>query len=159
MKKFLSSAVVSVCLLLFAAPALSKDIYSHVVLNLPFDLRTNGQWVKVIDNPKDWADFYESLRPALADYVPGYFSAPEIDFNNFVIVAGGLGYRNSGGDRLSIESVIDAGDRVYVSALAVSAGAGCAVTMAVTYPTVAIMIRKADKPISVFLGKAVSDCK
>lgn len=133
--------------------------YSHVVLNLPFDKISEEPWSKVIDTQEEWSDFYLNLIEENApDSVVSYI-LPEIDFEAFRVVAGGIGVRTSGGHSVSISKVVETTDTVYIEVLVIKPGINCLVTANITYPSAAILIRKSDKQISFSSTELTQDCQ
>ncbi|MCB0173117.1 MAG: protease complex subunit PrcB family protein [Nitrosomonas sp.] len=122
--------------------------YSHVVLDLPFDHISEEPWSKIIDNQEEWADFYLNLIEENAPDSVASYILPEIDFETFRVVTGGIGVRTSGGHSVSISKVVETTDAVYIEVLVIKPDGNCLVTANITYPSAAIMIRKSDKPIS-----------
>lgn len=134
-------------------------IYSHVVLDLPFDHISEEPWSKIIDNQEEWTDLYLGLIEENApDFVASYI-LPEIDFESFRVVAGGIGVRTSGGHSVSISKVVETTDTVYIEVLVIKPGINCLVTANITYPSAAILIRKSDKQISFSSTELTQDCQ
>lgn len=138
--------------------ALASDIYSHIVLELPYELRSDEPWVRIINTQEDLEQFYNEL---IADnfVIPSEAEpAPEIDFVNFQMIAGGLGSRSHGGYRLLIEKVFVLENEILINVLSIIPGDHCATIAAITYPSVAFLIRKTDKPIRFSVSELTGDC-
>jgi hypothetical protein len=138
------------CLLLGAVPAYAADAFSFALLNIPAR-EVQKSWVQVIKTQEEWATFYGSLVPVRP--------VPVIDFENYQIVAGGLGMvGNTAGPRLVVERVDELTNQILVSVLIVTPIPGCLGLDAVHYPTTAIVIRKTDKPVQIHSSSATTDC-
>jgi|CXWL01.1.fsa_nt_gi hypothetical protein len=73
--------------------------------------------------------------------------------------AGGLGIRFSGGFTVSVESVHEFENEIFIQILEILPGARCAATENITYPsTTAILIKKTNKPFKGSILKATYDC-
>ncbi len=161
MKNLVFCGLFLIAMILPGAASMAHEltkIYSHVVLNLPFDKISDESWNKVIDTQEEWSDFYlnlieENTFDSAASNVP-----PKIDFKAFRIITGGIGIRPSGGYSVSINKVIESNDAVYIDALVIKPGDNCLVTAQITYPSITIMIRKSDKPISFFARELTQEC-
>lgn len=135
----------------------SYEIFSHIVLNLPSEAKNETPWNKVITTTRDWDMFYSELLWDGSE--PAYlYTAPVIDFDTYQLVAGGLGMQNSGGFSLSVQKVIEYSDSVLIDVLVIKPGENCSVTMAITYPTVAVLIKKTSKPLQFSLTNLTTDC-
>jgi len=155
MKKLLATIVLLTAIVI---PAQATDGFSHTLVTLPSDPHIEKPWFKVIDNQADWeAHFYASTATITyaADTAP---VAPVLDFENYQVISGGLGMRSSGGYYLAIESVKQVGNNMYIHVLNVRPGSNCLVTMALTYPSVTIVVKKADKPIRVSVSELIQQC-
>lgn len=149
--------------ILFAvcSTAFAADIYSHIVLKLPYEPRNDAPWVKIIQSQEEWEFFYEQLMIDNTNPSnPEIEAAPVIDFLNFQMIAGGLGMRNYlGSSKLLVERIRESDDEVIVSALEVRQSGGCLGFTALSYPSVAILIRKTDKPVTVTLSTVLDECE
>ena len=159
MKTKLVNIFVALSLLLaISTPAFSWDFFSYTELHFP-DVMKDEPWLEVIDNHEDWEAFYLGVAPLFTDLAPELQIVPEIDFDNFTVIAGGLGIRPSRASRLSVESVINAGDTVFVNLLWVVAGQYCASPASTEYPTTVMLIRKSDKQLTFHLDEVVHECE
>ena len=154
-------------LLLFAVLMLStasraqetSHVFSHVVLKLPFDYKSEEPWSKIINTPEEWVNFYsELLDENAADNTVISYVIPEIDFEAFRVVTGGIGFRPRGGHSATISEVIEMSDAVYIQVLVIKPGINCFVTANITYPSATILIRKSDKPIRFFTSELTQEC-
>ncbi|MEQ1637352.1 MAG: protease complex subunit PrcB family protein [Methylococcales bacterium] len=137
--------------------ACAADQFSHTVLKLPYEPQNSSPWGKVINTWAEWSAFYGELLDANQP-TPFSIALPEIDFDQYTLVAGGVGVKSSGGYVVSVASVDEVEDSVYIHVLNVSPGAGCPVTLMVKYPSTAILIKKATKPIRFFVTNVTSEC-
>lgn len=158
MRNIYKFMVLIVCLQFAAMPAAAEEFFTHAVLNLPFEVYVDGTWVSVFESQEDWDLFYNEHVP---DYIDESFELrypPEFDFENYMVIAGGLGV-DVFGDRLSIEKVIATSSTVYIIALVVSKGVGCGTLAVVRWPTIAILIPKPEGEIEFFRSDVRSaDC-
>jgi hypothetical protein len=160
MLKHVLNAIISSALFMFTACsiAFAADIYSHIVLKLPYELRKDEPWIKVIQTQEELESFYYQLvidslvLPAEAEPVP------IIDFHNFQMIAGGLGVRYYIGDRLLIEGVHEMDDVVILQVLEVRKTGICLVLPALSYPSATILIKRTDKPIRISVSTVLDEC-
>ena len=139
-------------------PAQANDSFSHTILNLPGDPQIKKPWFKIINNQADWEEhFYASA--ASITYPTGMAPvAPVLDFENYQVLSGSLGMRSSGGYYLAIENVKQFEKAMYIHVLDVRPGSNCAVTMALTYPSITTLVKKMDKPIQFSVSELVHQC-
>ncbi|GAB6042078.1 protease complex subunit PrcB family protein [Endothiovibrio diazotrophicus] len=132
-----------------AAGEQANEIFSHSVLTLPFEYRSGEPWSRTITSREGWESFYNELvsQNVVDGYSEGLTTAPDIDFTNYQVVAGGVGRRNAGGLEVMVNRTYESSTYMNVYGYFVSAGSNCAVTQAVNYPYAAILIKKTDKPI------------
>jgi hypothetical protein len=138
--------------------AFAVDIYSHIVLKLPYELRNDAPWIKIIQTQEEWESFYNQLIIDSLVFPAEAEPAPVIDFHNFQMIAGGLGVRSSIGDRLLIEGVHEMDDVVIIQVLEVRRAGTCLVLPALSYPSATILIKRTDKPIRVLVSTALDEC-
>ncbi len=135
------------------------SIFSHTVLKLPFDLQSEEPWSRIIRTQEEWTLFYNELvGDTLATDDAAVFAIPEIDFETYQIVTGGIGFRSSGGYRVSVEKVHELSDVIYIDVIVVSPGPNCASTDATTYPSTTVLIKKTNKPIQFFSAHTLNEC-
>lgn len=160
MLKHALNAIISSALFMFTACsiAFAADIYSHVVLKLPYELRNDTPWIKVIRTQEEWEYFYNQLIIDSLVFPDEAEPAPVIDFHNFQMIAGGLGVRSSIGDRLLIEDVHEMDDVVIIQVLEVHRAGACLVLPALSYPSATILIKRTNKPIRISVSTALDEC-
>lgn len=90
----------------------------------------------LITNSSEWEQFWRQVYDSRTP-VP---EMPTIDFGNHVVVAAGMGGRNTGGYAIAVESVAVAGDTLYAKVQETSPGEGCMVTQALTQPVHAVRV-------------------
>lgn len=159
MYKFSITAVmVYISLCLVSTQASAANVFSYAQINLPFDVKADGTWVKIIENREAWDAFYREnagkyLAPESELNIP-----PQFDFDAYTVIAGGLGSGNAGRS-LMIEYVKGGGSTTYVGALVLRADSGCAIVGMVTYPTIVILLPKPQGKLQLFSREAVFFCK
>lgn len=132
-------------------------IFSHTVLKLPFSFKSEEPWSQIIRTQKEWEMSLELLEESeVFSVIPALL--PQIDFETFQLVAGGIGFRPSGGYRVSVSEVIELDDVIHIEVFVVSPGKNCIVTTQVTYPFTAILIRKTNKPIQFSSSQLTDEC-
>lgn len=152
--------ILAVMILVMAVqvPAYSDEVFSHTVLLMPHELGNEKPWLKLIKSQQEWEDYFYSTMAAIT-YPQGKAPvAPEMDFNNFQVIAGGLGLRSSGGYNLAIDNVRQFGGVTYIHVLDISPGPGCLVTTALTYPSITVMVKKTETPIRYSVSSLISPC-
>ncbi len=139
-----------------ASDVFVHDIFSHAVLNLPFEFRSTEPWVRFISTQEEWESFYTEL--IYGNLGNTEFLLPEIDFENYQMIAGGVGFQSTGGFQLVIEKVYENSNGLFVDILFVTPGKYCGVTTASSYPSAAILIKKTDKPSKISVTNIVKEC-
>lgn len=159
MKKLLVEILASIPLMVAASvPVYATDVFSHTVLLMPHELGNEKSWLKVIKNQQEWEEYFYSTMAAIT-YVQGKAPvAPELDFKNYQVIAGGLGLRSSGGYTLAIDSVRQFEDVMYIHVLDIRPGPGCVVTAALTYPSITVLVKKTETPIRYSVSELIASC-
>ncbi|MES3007035.1 MAG: hypothetical protein V4751_04610 [Pseudomonadota bacterium] len=156
-KFWITAVMVYSSLCLASTQASAANVFSYAQINVPFEVRVNGTWAKVIENREAWEAFYKENA--------GKYLAPESELNNpplfdfgaYTVIAGGLG-EGGAGRSLMIENV-RGGSTTYVGALVLLADSSCNVTANVTYPTMVILIPKPQGKLQLNSREAVFSCK
>lgn len=98
----------------------------------------------VIRDADEWSRFWTQAHNRVMPQPP----VPAIDFARNVVVAAGMGTRNSGGFSIEIEQVYGADDDVFVVVKEHSPGSGCITTAALTAPVAAVRVPRAGADVS-----------
>ena len=133
---------------------LASDIYSHIVLDLPGQLERTEPWVKIIKTRDEWMQLYDELTTVLSEPDP----LPEIDFENFQLIAGGIGVKSTGGNSLLVQGIYEFDHDIVIYILDVIPGAHCSAIAVIDYPMTAFLIRKTEKPLSFHVQQAKIEC-
>lgn len=136
--------------------AYAVEAFSFAVLQLHHELKSESPWSRVINTQKEWQTFYDQLTEGLVFIVPEL--PPQIDFEQYQVITGGLGKRPTGGYAVVVDRVDELSDALYVSVLEVTPSKDCVLTQAITHPSTAIMIKKTTKPIKFSLAKLTREC-
>lgn len=131
--------------------------FSHIVLKQPFSFPSEEPWSRIIRTQEEWETSLKLLIES------GYYTGipallPQVDFEIFQLIAGGIGFRPSDGYSVSVKEVIELGDVIHIEVFVVSPGKNCVVTAQVTYPLTLILIRKSDKPIQFSSSQLTDEC-
>lgn len=154
MKKFFLKRVLGTLLALIsavpvagAAESQAYDIFSHTVLRLPYELQSDEPWLRTITTQEQWESFYNELfsQNLGGDELDNPVTIPKIDFENYQIVAGGVGVKPSSGFEISIYKVYEFTDYMLINVFIVSPGPDCTAGAVITYPYAAAQIKKTDK--------------
>ena len=108
--------VIFTCLLLAITPLKAWDLFTHAGMNLPSGLEHDGPWYMKIDSREKWASFWLDLIPPGLDPDLELWDVPGIDFDNYYILAAGLGTVPTGGYDIHVSKVIDVGNELYIYA-------------------------------------------
>ncbi len=135
--------------------ALASDIYSHIVLKLPNKLEKDEPWVNIIKTRAEWQVFYDELT---ADLQGDNEALPEIDFEVFQLIVGGVGVRGTGGNSLQVTGIYEFDNDISIYVLDASPGDHCSAITVIDYPMTAFLIRKTDKPIGFNVHSAKISC-
>lgn len=150
---------VFVAMMITATTLQASELFSHSVLILPdgINFRSDVPWTRIIKTQNEWDLFYdEAVALSLLDTTSR--PDPQIDFENFQVVAGGFGSRSSGGYIVSVESVLEFEHVIYVNVLDIRPGHSCGTTSAITHPSAIIVIKKTDKPFKFFVSQYTREC-
>lgn len=136
-----------------------SNSFSHGVLVIPGGGPENEQaWSKVITNQADWKNFFRAnfaLMTFLIGYVP---TLPDIDFDKYQILSGGLGVKPSTGYSLVVNNVAETNTHIIIDILEISPEAGCLTMPILTYPSATFYIKKTEKPLQFNLRKLTESC-
>ncbi len=156
MYKVLFSFIIA---LSFLCKANAEDYFSHSIIDLPYEYEVEEPWVIVLDSDEDLEAFYTKTVKKYLELGYEVKPIPEIDFSQYTLVVGGLGFQSSGSNYLAIGRIIELSDTIYINAVQIVPGHGCSSTDDVAYPTTGILLKKTIKKIVVYLEKAASDCE
>ncbi|BCG64381.1 MAG: hypothetical protein methR_P2154 [Methyloprofundus sp.] len=155
----LCKKMLTIVILTFTATTVhANDAFSHAVLSLLDDPRNEEAWSMVINSQEDWESFYNqplAYMSFLAGTIP---TAPVLDFENYQILAGGLGMQSHGGAFLTVETVQELENSISVHVLLVRPGPDCTLPAVISYPSTAILIKKTDKPFSFSVSNLIDEC-
>lgn len=107
-----------------------------------------------IETTEAWLAFWSQLT-ALEVPPP---AAPEIDFEDQIVVYASMGSRPTGGHRIAIPTVFEDEARIFVEVVRYAPGAGCVTTQALTAPVAAVAIERRDKPVAFIDRLETVDC-
>lgn len=157
-KHFLGGALIA---MVNCTTAHAGDLFLYAAIQLPSQPKYAEAWAEVITTQEQWQAFYtKNFTGGLID-PPRTITAPSIDFNSYRVVVGGLGLKPTGGYSLAVGGVFELSNEIYMDVLDVSLGLDgqpCVVTMGLTYPYIALLLKKSDKPIRVRVVKAMTGC-
>lgn len=134
------------------------NIFSHTVLTLPDHPMIDEPWSKVITNQKDWESFFYA-QTAHISYFEGQAPSPEkLDFENYQILTGGLGLKNSGGYSLIVEGVFELDNEIDLRVLEIKPSENCLTPAVMSYPSATVLIKKTNKPFKLSISKLINEC-
>jgi len=136
----------------------SEEGFSHLIIKLPYDYQINYPWVRVIDSIAELEAFYGELTEGLGHSNLELLPMPVVNFEDYTLIAGGLGFQTTGAVSLAIGTVGNAEHGVYIEAYRVMPGPYCMVTDDIGYPTVGILVKKTNKQVMVNLKDASYSC-
>jgi|GEM_PF-1286423 len=108
----------------------------------------------IIDNREDWKNLWQKITAKTWPSPP----LPEVNFNKDMLLARFMGERTSGGYRVEFLVVIEAEEKVYITAIEVSPGPDCGVTAAMTQPYHVVQIPRTEKEIVFNIIETVRRC-
>lgn len=97
-----------------------------------------------------WTRIWDSTNPTPA--------LPDVDFAREIVIVAALGERSSGGYSILIDSATVSGAEVLVWVRAVSPGANCGTTAALTQPVDAARLTRTERPIRFRQDAQVRSC-
>ena len=157
--KYICNTVISIfALMITISTAYSSDFFSHTVLSLPDDPRIEEPWSKTITTQQEWESYFYSTTAHMTFPQGEAPIAPQLDFVNYQILAGGLGMKSSGGNILSVENVQELDDIIDIHVLAIKPGASCFSIEMISYPSTTILVKKTDKPFRFTISNATAEC-
>jgi hypothetical protein len=159
MKYISHKAVTLFVLMITMSTAYSSDFFSHTVLSLPDDPRIEEPWSKTITTQQDWELYFYSTTAHMTFLQGEAPVAPQLDFENYQILAGGLGMKPSGGNILSVENVQELDDIIDIHVLSITPGASCVSIAMISYPSTTILVKKTDKPFRFTISNAIAECE
>ena len=160
--KILICKKVTLVLLMIATLSTShaSDLFSHTVLTLPDDPRTEEPWKMIINSQEDWESFFYA-RTAYAIYLQGQAPiAMEIDFEKYQVLSGGLGEKPHG-HSLSVEQVIELDNEIHVVILDIQPGLDCVrsfVPFGPSYPSATVLVKRTEKPFKFIVSRLIEEC-
>lgn len=155
MKKILFALFFS---FVFTNNAYSFESFSHSIIKFPYEYRGEEPWIRVLNSQEDLEAFYYSTVEIYEDSGFELEPMPEIDFEKYTLVVGGLGEQNHGGVELAIGRVDQTSSHVYISAFQINY-VGCFTTANVHWPTTGILLNKTSKDISASLTISEKHCE
>ena len=160
--KYLLRKIFLVAALMMSTVIVAQEvpsIFSHTVLKLPFDYQSEEPWSKIIHTQAEWELLYnELLDDNLAEGNTVDFIIPQIDFETFQVVTGGIGFRPSSAYSVSVGKVIELSDVIHIEVFVINPGGNCSVSADVAYPSTTILIKKTDKPIQFSSSQLIFEC-
>lgn len=159
--KFIFNKVIALFTLLMAimTSAHSSDIFSHTVLTLPDNPRIEEPWSQTITTQQEWETLFYSTTAHMTFLQGKAPIAPQLDFETYQVLAGGLGVKPSGGNILSVESVKELNDIIEIHVLSIKPGSTCFSIAMISYPSTTVLIKKTDKPFRFTISNSISDCQ
>ncbi len=145
-------------MMIVTTTAHSSEFISHAVLTLPDDPRIEDPWDRVINTQEEWESFFYSTTAHMTFLQSEAPIAPQINFDVYQIIAGGLGMKPSGGNVLSVQSVQELDDKIAVNVIIVKPGSTCSTIQTISYPSATVLIYKTDKPMEFTVLQTISEC-
>lgn len=143
----LKNAAFLVILLVASVHVLAEDYFSHAVIDLPYDYESSLPWFQVINSQEELVTFIEKSSYGQIGEGDDPLPVPEVDFDAYTLVVGGLGFQPTGGYSIAVDHVVETTDDLRIYALGVVPGESCLVDTSITYPTIGVLLRKTDKNI------------
>ena len=97
----------------------------------------------IVRAPDEWVELWAEIKGNVIPVPP----PPEVDFSRQAVVAVFQGLQRSGGYSISVEAIIETGDRIEVEVREQEPGPRNLVTMALTSPWEAVAFPAPDKPV------------
>ena len=157
-KHFLGGALIAMTTY---ATAQTQDLFSYATIQLPSQPRYEQAWAELITTQEQWQAFYTKNFAGSPNSPSQPITAPPVDFGNYRVVVGGLGSRTGFGFSVVVNRISEAENEIYLEVLDVGwghNGQACGGPSIQTYPYLAVLVKKSDKPIRVGLVKALTGC-
>ena len=150
--------IYAVILILFLAPPIATaqetdGIFSHSTLILPWQVERESPWSEVIKTQEQWELFYSNLLQGTPYATIGY-TLPQIDFENYQVITGGVGATFSSDDFLSIKRIRELADVVLITVIynkrrenCIETNLGGLIGDIPNYPLSTLLIKKTNKLI------------
>lgn len=136
--------------------AVADSVFTHAIIKLPFVVQVEEPWSRVITSQEQWQQFYGENK-SYNTAIPNPLIAPDIDFNLYTVVVGGLSWRYSHTD-IVVQSISSSSNKTYLSIALLSPGSHCTVTANVTYPNIAVLLPKPAGELNLYTLDYVHDC-
>ena len=107
----------------------------------------------VISDVGTWEDTWDTLKAHLVNPP----AAPDVDFDQYVLLAHFMGQKPSSGYDVEFTEVLE-GDKISAIAKEISPGSGCIVLHVITAPYHVIQIPKTDKEVQFTVQQEVRPC-
>ncbi|HSH46524.1 MAG TPA: protease complex subunit PrcB family protein [Longimicrobiales bacterium] len=108
----------------------------------------------VVEDPEEWASVWATWTGTITPTPP----APEVDFEEERVVVATMGTRPTGGYRIGVSGVERRPGETVVRLFTVAPGSGCAVTLALTAPAVAVAIPASSVAVRFATTHYVEEC-
>ncbi len=150
--------VITLVLTFTATTIQANEAFSHAVLSLLDDPRNEEAWSMVITSQEDWESFYNQPLAYMSFLDGNTPTAPVLDFENYQVLAGGLGVHGAGGTLLVVDKVQELDHSIAVHVLIVRPSSNCLLPMVISFPSTAILVKKTDKPFTFSVSQLINEC-
>ncbi len=106
---------------------------------------------------KDGDDFKKLWNKVNSTIIPQP-SVPEIDFSKYMVVAVFMGTCPTGGYSISIRSIRESEENIYVEVEKIKPGKDCILTQVLTQPFQIVKIKRSDKKVIFVKNTTVKNC-
>ena len=158
-KHFLGGALIA---MVSCTTAHAGDLFLYAAIQLPSEPKYAEAWAELMTRQEQWQAFYTKNFPGGLSNPLQSITAPSIDFGNYQIILGGLGPKTGFGYSLAVNRISEGANEIYMEVLNVSSGIDgqpCGGLQIETYPYLAVLIKKSNKPIKVNVVRALTGCK
>ena len=139
----------------------AAELFSYAAIQLPSQPQNTQPWAEIITTQEQWQAFYTRNFNGNPNAPLLTITAPSIDFSSYRVVVGGLGIKSNSNYSLTVNHIIEASNEIFMEVLDLGSGLsgqGCGGNALASFPYVAVLIRKTDKPITVKVLRAIKEC-
>jgi len=127
-----------------------KELIFKIIETESYPYRKEAESL-VIKNLRNWTELWNSLGHSALP--------PEINFDEWMILAVFQGEKSTGGYSIEINKITEKENAIEISVIETSPGRGCMVTLAFTSPFQVVKVQKSDKEVVFTTEKVVTVCE
>lgn len=137
--------------------ALADSVFTHAILSLPFEVKIDAPWSRVITSQEQWQQFYDE-NTSYITVTPAPPVAPQIDFSTYTVVVGGLSAKTHSHTSIVVDRASTSSNSPFLNIALLSPGSRCTVTAQFKYPSIAVLLPKFAGELQIYTLEYVHEC-